>query len=68
MAGKEKIERRLTKAEFVEYLRNLVAQAEQGYVMIGEKKIDLPEEFELELKYKEEENKREVEWEIEWNI
>lgn len=68
MAGKEKIERRLTKAEFVEYLRNLVAQVEQGYVMIGEKKIDLPEEFELELKYKEEENKREVEWEIEWNI
>uniref|UniRef100_A0A832LX18 Amphi-Trp domain-containing protein n=1 Tax=Caldimicrobium thiodismutans TaxID=1653476 RepID=A0A832LX18_9BACT len=68
MAGKEKIERKLTKAEFVEYLRNLVAQVEQGYVMIGEKKIDLPEEFELELKYKEEENKREVEWEIEWNI
>lgn len=68
MAGKEKIEKKLTKAEFVEYLKNLVAQAEQGYVMIGEKKIDLPEEFELELKYKEEENKREVEWEIEWNI
>lgn len=68
MAGKEKIEKKLTKAEFVEYLKNLVAQAEQGYIMIGEKKIDLPEEFELELKYKEEENKREVEWEIEWKI
>ncbi|MCS7198997.1 MAG: amphi-Trp domain-containing protein [Caldimicrobium sp.] len=68
MAQKEKIEKQVNKKELLEYLRNLISQVEQGYVLIGDKKIELPESFELEIKYKEEDRKKEVEWEIEWKL
>jgi len=68
MAEKEKVERLTNKEGLISFLRELISQVEQGYVMVGEKKIELPENFELEIKYKEKENKKEIEWEIEWKI
>ncbi len=68
MAEKEKVEKLTNKEGLIAYLNELISQVEQGYVMVGEKKIDLPENFELEIKYKEKENKKEVEWEIEWKF
>lgn len=68
MAQKEKIEKLTNKEGLIEYLKTLLSQAEEGYVLIGDKKIELPESFELEIKYKEDDNKREIEWEIEWKI
>ncbi|BAU24136.1 hypothetical protein THC_1777 [Caldimicrobium thiodismutans] len=68
MSEKEKVEKLTNKEGLIAYLNELISQVEQGYVMVGEKKIDLPENFELEIKYKEKENKKEVEWEIEWKF
>jgi len=68
MAEKEKVERLTNKEGLLSFLKELISQVEQGYIMVGEKKIELPENFELELKYKEKENKKEIEWEIEWKI
>lgn len=68
MAQKEKIKKQVRKEEFLEYLRNLISQVEQGYVLIGDKKIELPESFELKIKCEEEDKKKEVEWKIEWKI
>ncbi len=68
MAEKEKVEKIINKEEFLAYLKELLSQVEQGYILVGEKRVDLPEKFELEIKYKEKENEKEVEWEIEWKI
>ncbi|MCS7150179.1 MAG: hypothetical protein N2Z40_07025 [Caldimicrobium sp.] len=68
MAQKEKVEKLTNKEGLIEYLRTLLSQAEEGYVLVGDKKIELPESFELEIKYKEDDNKREIKWEIEWKI
>ncbi|MEZ0343973.1 MAG: amphi-Trp domain-containing protein [Caldimicrobium sp.] len=68
MAEKEKVEKLTNKEGLIAYLKDLISQVEQGYVMVGERRVDLPESFELEIKYKEKENKKEVEWEIEWKF
>jgi len=68
MAEKGKVERLTNKEGLISFLKELISQVEQGYVMVGEKKIELPESFELEVKYKEKERKKEIEWEIEWKI
>ncbi len=68
MAEKEKVEKLINKEGLIAYLKELISQVEQGYVMVGEKRVDLPESFELEIKYKEKENKKEIEWEIEWKF
>ncbi|MGC8872328.1 MAG: amphi-Trp domain-containing protein [Caldimicrobium sp.] len=68
MAEKEKVERLTNKEGLIAYFKDLISQVEQGYVMVGERRIELPESFELEIKYKEKDNKKEIEWEIEWKI
>lgn len=68
MAEKEKVEKLTNREGLITYLKELVSQVEQGYVMVGEKRVDLPESFELEIKYKEKENEKKVEWEIEWKF
>lgn len=68
MAEKEKVERLTNKEGLIAYFKDLISQVEQGYVMVGERRIELPESFELEIKYKEKDSKKEIEWEIEWKI
>ncbi|MGC8965999.1 MAG: amphi-Trp domain-containing protein [Caldimicrobium sp.] len=68
MAEKEKVERLTNKEGLIAYFKDLISQVEQGYVMVGQRRIELPESFELEIKYKEKDNKKEIEWEIEWKI
>ncbi len=68
MAEKEKVEKLTNKEGLIAYLKDLISQVEQGYVMVGQRRIELPESFELEIKYKEKDSKKEIEWEIEWKI
>ncbi|MFN3406652.1 MAG: amphi-Trp domain-containing protein [Caldimicrobium sp.] len=69
MATKEKVEKWVKKEEALSYLKDIVTQVEAGYVMVGERKIALPSEFEFEIKYKYDENdkkKHEITIEFEW--
>lgn len=70
MAEKEKIKKFVKREEFLTYLKELITQIEGGYVVVGDKKVELPEEFEFELKYKydEDKKKKEVEFEMEWKV
>lgn len=68
MAEKEKVEKLTNKEGLISYFKDLISQIEEGYIMVGERRIDLPETFELEIKFKEKENKKEIEWEIEWKF
>ncbi len=68
MGDKVKFETVMKKEDLVEKLREIASQVEAGYIMVGDNKIELPEEFEFEIKFKydEEKKKKEIEFEIEW--
>ncbi|MFN3505334.1 MAG: hypothetical protein ACK4Y7_03885 [Caldimicrobium sp.] len=68
MATKEKVEKWVKKEEALSNLKDIVSQVEAGYILVGERKIELPSEFEFEIKYKYEEDKKkhEIKIEFEW--
>lgn len=66
MSDKKKIEKIVTKEEFLEFIKELETQLQQGYVMVLDQKVELPEKFEMEFKYEEEEHEKKIEIEIKW--
>lgn len=66
MGEKKKIEKTMNKEEFLSFIKNLVSQLEQGYVEILDKKVELPEKFEIEFKYEKEEQENKLELELKW--
>lgn len=66
MSDKKKIEKIVTKEEFLEFIKELETQLQQGYVMVLDQKVELPEKFEMEFKYEEEDYEKKIEIEIKW--
>lgn len=68
---KREIKRTSDKAALVELFEKKLAELRNGYIEIDDIKVTLPEGFEVELEYKEEQKddktKYKVEIEIEWS-
>lgn len=68
---KREIKRTSDRALLVELLEKKLAEIRNNYIEIDDLKINLPENFEVELEYKEEQKddktKYKVEIEIEWS-
>lgn len=68
---KREIKRTSDKAALVELFEKKLAELRNGYIEIDDIKVNLPEGFEVELEYKEEQKddktKYKVEIEIEWS-
>ncbi|MCX7988219.1 MAG: hypothetical protein N2647_02095 [Thermodesulfovibrio sp.] len=68
---KREIKRTSDRASLVELLEKKLAEIRNNYIEIDDLKINLPESFEVELEYKEEQKddktKYKVEIEIEWS-
>ncbi|MEN2993792.1 MAG: hypothetical protein ABDH19_00385 [Thermodesulfovibrio sp.] len=67
---KREIKRTSDKAGLVELIEKKLAELRNGYIEIEDFKVILPDSFEIELKYEEEQKgdktKYEVKIEIEW--
>jgi len=48
----------MKREEIVVYLKDLISPVESDYVLVGEKKIQILAEFEFEIKYKSDEEKK----------
>lgn len=68
---KREIKRTSDKAALIELFEKKLAELRNGYIEIDDIKVNLPEDFEIELEYKEEQKddktKYKVEIEIEWS-
>lgn len=68
---KREIKKTSDKAGLIELFEKKLAELRNGYIEVDDIKVNLPEDFEIELEYKEEQKdnktKYTVEIEIEWS-